>query len=196
VFLAVDVHYDDRSNRASAAGVVFVEWTSSEPEEELTRIHDSPAPYEPGLFYRRELPCLMPLIATARAAHPIRTIVIDGYVDLGPDPSGPVPARPDDRTSLVFGSLRAPLAKPGLGRHLHDALGPEVSIVGVAKTRFAGAPAVEVLRGRSERPLFITAAGIDPSAAAAGVSSMHGDHRLPALLARVDRLARSGLSPG
>ena len=38
--------------------------------------------------------------------------------------------------------------------------------------------------------LFVTAAGIDVAAAARGLKSMHGAHRLPTLLARVDALAR------
>jgi deoxyribonuclease V len=62
--------------------------------------------------------------------------------------------------------------------------------VGVAKTRFQSAAAVEVLRGRSKRPLFVTAAGLPATDAAAQVAAMHGPTRIPTLVARADQLAR------
>jgi deoxyribonuclease V len=63
-------------------------------------------------------------------------------------------------------------------------------VVGVAKRPFRGAPALEVLRGASARPLYVTAIGIDAAHAADGVRRMHGAHRIPTLLTRVDRLCR------
>ena len=47
-----------------------------------------------------------------------------------------------------------------------------------------------VLRGGSERPLWVTAAGMDPREACARVREMHGAHRIPTLLKRVDALCR------
>jgi deoxyribonuclease V len=80
---------------------------------------------------------------------------------------------------------------PGLGAHLYDALEGMIPVVGVAKTRFRGADAVcEVRRGTSGRPLFVTAVGVLVELAAEQVRSMHGDHRIPTLLTRVDRLCR------
>ncbi len=64
-------------------------------------------------------------------------------------------------------------------------------MIGVAKTRFAGAEAVAILRGRSHQPLFVTAAGLDARRAAELVRGMHGPHRLPTLLKRADQLARA-----
>lgn len=94
-------------------------------------------------------------------------VIVDGYVTLGAD------------------------AKPGLGAHLYTALNTRVAVIGVAKTRFEGTPAdAEVLRGTSRHPLFVTAAGMDASAARARVKAMHGPHRLPTMLRRVDRLCR------
>ncbi|PKN30756.1 MAG: endonuclease V, partial [Deltaproteobacteria bacterium HGW-Deltaproteobacteria-21] len=49
----------------------------------------------------------------------------------------------------------------------------------------------EVFRGRSKSPLYVTAAGMDPSEAAGHIRSMHGGHRIPTLLKQVDRLSRS-----
>jgi deoxyribonuclease V len=63
-------------------------------------------------------------------------------------------------------------------------------VVGVAKTRFEGAPAAEVLRGRSARPLFVSAIGLEVELVADLVRGMHGADRRPTLLAAVDRACR------
>ncbi|HYH68074.1 MAG TPA: endonuclease V [Urbifossiella sp.] len=119
------------------------------------------ADYEPGSFYRRELPCLLGVLALGPRPD---VVVVDGYVWLAGD-------------------------VPGLGAHLHAALGGVV--VGVAKTRFASAAAVEVCRGASRSPLFVTAAGAAAEVVAAWVAKMHGPYRVPTLLKRVDALART-----
>jgi deoxyribonuclease V len=48
------------------------------------------------------------------------------------------------------------------------------------------------LRGRSARPLFVTAAGMPAAQAASLVRRMAGPFRLPDALRRVDALARTG----
>lgn len=119
------------------------------------------ADYEPGAFYRRELPCLLDVLARGPRAD---IVVVDGYVWLGD-------------------------GKAGLGAHLHAALGG--AVVGVAKTRFAGATdAIAVCRGVSRAPLYVSAAGMSTEEAAAMVAAMHGPYRVPTLLKRVDMLAR------
>jgi deoxyribonuclease V len=60
----------------------------------------------------------------------------------------------------------------------------------VAKSKYKGASGIEVFRGRSSRPLDVTAAGMDPGAAAERIRRMRGAYRLPTLLKYVDRLAR------
>lgn len=120
------------------------------------------APYRPGEFYRRELP---PLRAVLPPADELALIVVDGYVDLDPD------------------------GRPGLGTHVHAEFG--VPVIGVAKTAFETAThAAEVLRGRSARPLYVTAAGLAVADAAGLVAEMAGRFRVPDALKRVDRLAR------
>ena len=121
-------------------------------------------PYQPGQFSRRELPCLL---AVLRELPPVAVVVVDGYVWL-------------DGVSVA-----------GLGAYLYQALAGNVAVIGVAKTRFAGAgAAVEVVRGRSTRPLFITAVGMSAQRAAEHVRSMHGSNRIPMLLKRADSLCR------
>ena len=55
---------------------------------------------------------------------------------------------------------------------------------------------VPVLRGRSARPLYITAAGMPVKEAADLVIHMAGPFRRPDALRRVDVLARTGQWPG
>ncbi len=176
MLLATDVHYDEAGDRAAAAMLLFTTWSDTAATIERVRMHHGLAPYVPGAFYQRELPALLPLLLELARAHPLEAILIDGYVDLG--------------------------AAPGLGRHLAHALqqqGLNAPIIGVAKSRFAGADsgagAVQLLRGTSQQPLFITAAGLDAAAAARSIAAMHGEHRIPTLLRRVDRLARDHLQP-
>lgn len=170
MIVAFDVCY--REGEARTACVGFERWTDDTAalEETFSRRGEA-AEYEPGRFYLRELPCLLDAIARLRVRP--TAYVVDGYVWLGPK-------------------------RAGLGAHLRAALGdanPDAVVVGVAKNAFVGAPAVEVLRGKSARPLYVTAAGMDVRRAAAAVRAMHGAHRMPTLLARVDALARGRVAP-
>jgi deoxyribonuclease V len=160
--VCLDVDY--RAEVTVAACVLFREWADGAEASHVV-VRGPPAePYEPGQFYRRELPHLLKVLAEVR--EPLETVVIDGYVWLGEE-------------------------KPGLGAHLYEALGRSIPVIGVAKTAFQASPfAVPVLRGQSQRPLFVTAVGVDASAAAECVRGMHGPSRIPTLLNRVDRLCR------
>jgi deoxyribonuclease V len=159
--IALDVQYDDPTARV--AGVAFDAWTDAVPCWEGTTTVGSVAPYVPGRFFERELPCLQALLATAPG--PIDAVVVDGHAWLAP-------------------------GRPGLGAHLWAAMGEAWPVIGVAKRRFAGGHATEVQRGGSATPLHVTAAGMDDAEAAAWVAAMAGEHRIPALLKRVDQLAR------
>jgi deoxyribonuclease V len=179
VIVAVDVDY--RENEVVAAAVGFAAWTDDHATIEVVVTSDAPpAPYEPGRFYRRELPHIRAVLALI--APPPTTIIVDGYVWLGADKG--LGAHPDDALDQA----------KGLGAHLYEALDRAIPVIGVAKTQFAGATAIEVVRGTSARPLHVTAVGIDGATAADHVLGMHGEHRIPTLLRRVDQLAR-GTAP-
>jgi deoxyribonuclease V len=166
---AVDVCYSETG--ATAGGVLFTHWSSQQPARELLEFIEQVEPYEPGSFYKRELPCLLKLLEPVKDR--VEIIIVDGYVWL----------RPENR--------------PGLGAHLYEALGEQAPVIGVAKSMFRGATNAEpVLRGRSRRPLYVTAAGMNPVIAAKNILGMHGLHRIPTLLKRVDQLCRSGYSGG
>ncbi len=51
---------------------------------------------------------------------------------------------------------------------------------------------VQITRGQSSRPLYVTAAGIEIEAAAERVKAMHGSYRIPTMLRRVHLLAEGG----
>jgi deoxyribonuclease V len=159
---ALDVYYDEARSRGLAAAVVFHDWGDSQPAAEYTAVVEKIEPYVPGQFFRRELPCLLAVIAKIK--EPLHLLIVDGYVTLD--------------------------SNPGLGQHLLQNLNHRIPVIGVAKTRFHGATASEVFRGTSQSPLFITAAGLDRIEAANHIRSMHGRHRLPALLKRVDEIGR------
>lgn len=158
----IDVDY--RSDVAVTACVGIRDWGDANPcVERVRRSQHEAADYIPGEFYRRELPCILDVLATV---DDVTVVVVDGYVWLAKN-------------------------RPGLGAHLHAALGGGVTVVGVAKTPFRdNDAAVALTRGGSDRPLYITAAGIELSAAADAIGRMAGAHRMPAILKRVDRLAR------
>jgi deoxyribonuclease V len=159
---AVDVSY--HTDRTIAAAVLFPDWASDTAVAQVCHTLQKALHYEPGHFYRRELPGLLQVLNTME--NQFDTVVIDGYVWLAS-------------------------RKAGLGRHLHMALGGHVPVVGVAKSQFKGAQqAQQVFRGRSRRPLFVTAAGMDVLMAASHVRSMHGPYRIPTMLKLVDRICR------
>jgi deoxyribonuclease V len=167
LFAAVDVHYLGTAG-ARAALVAALDEEFSAVVEARTVMVPEPLPYRPGEFYLRELP---PLRAVCQGAGELALVVVDGYVDL--DPAG----------------------QPGLGAYVHAEFG--VPVIGVAKTAFRTAThAAQVRRGRSTRPLYITAAGMSVPAAARLVQRMSGSFRIPDALRLVDRLARGLEQPG
>ena len=87
--------------------------------------------------------------------------------------------------------FRGPVLTHFDGTLVDEAFG--VVVIGVAKRPFRGADhAVPVLRGRSVRPLFVTASGVPAGEAAALVARMAGRNRVPDALRLVDALARAG----
>ena len=163
MILAIDVYYTDKA--ATAAGVLFDDWRDNSSVKEMVSQMGTTAQYQPGEFYKRELPCILKLIHE-NGLRP-DCIIIDGYVYL-------------DGRSM-----------PALGRHLYDALKGNVQVIGVAKNKFKGiGPEYEIYRGTSKRPLYITSVGIDVEKAKVLICSMHGKYRMPTMLRRVDQLCR------
>jgi deoxyribonuclease V len=163
--VCVDVDY--RESVVVAACVVFRDWPDATGAlERAVRFEAKPAEYESGEFYRREMPYVLTLLRSVEV--PIDTVIVDSYVWLDGD-------------------------RPGFGARLHEALEGRCAIIGVAKRPFRDATnAQALLRGTSKTPLFISAVDVALPDATRAVASMHGPHRLPTLLKRVDRLCREG----
>lgn len=166
MILAFDTFYGE--NSAKTVGIQFDRWTDAEEthvyEETLTEI----APYVSGQFYQRELPCILSLLKQIDASH-CKAIIVDGFVVLDDD------------------------GGKGLGGYLYESLEKQIPVIGVAKNDFSKISTSKraVLRGESQKPLFITAMGIDVDMASQYIESMHGDYRIPTLLKRVDTLGRN-----
>ncbi len=171
----LDAAYSEHASAAAAA--IAESWTSAEAIDVITTLGPEAPPYERGAFYKRELPLLLSILALWEG--PLSAIVIDAHAWLDGD------------------------GAPGLGARLFDALERQVPIIGLAKSPLAHwepgesddndlAP-VEVRRGKSKRPLYVSAAGMARDKAEALVRSMHGDSRLPTLVKAADKAARRAL---
>ena len=160
-----DVHY--QGGNANAAALLLEDWASDKPVEQFLVRSSNVAEYQAGRFYQRELGPLRSVIEQITC--PVHTFVIDAYCHL------------------------SETGAPGLGAYLHETLPENSIVIGVAKNRFRETNhAVELLRGDSDRPLFVSSIGIDYSAAAEHIRSMAGPHRMPTLLKAVDRFCRDG----
>jgi len=157
---AFDVHYWE--DGCVAAAVLFSDYSDAEPTAAYTQFLLGAADYIPGEFYRRELPCILTLFKQINEA--LDEMVVDGYVMLE--------------------------NRPGLGQHLFKSFDGKIPVVGVAKSKFKGSFGTEIFRGGSIHPLYVTSAGVNLKKASERIRTMHGAHRIPTLLKRVDLLAR------
>jgi exodeoxyribonuclease-5/deoxyribonuclease V len=166
MIVAVDTYYD--KDKAKTVAVTFSGWKDDHFFDVFTEVINITAPYQPGEFYKRELPCIMSILYKIDLSD-VEVIIIDGYVTL------------DD------------FAKPGLGAYLYASLNERIAVIGVAKTNYFSGNKMkrEIYRGRSQRPLYITSAGMSVDTASELVASMHGPHRIPSLLKALDGLTRT-----
>ena len=106
------------------------------------------------------------LLVHRKIKEEIGLIIIDGYVTLGKD-------------------------SKGLGWHLHHALKGEIPVIGVAKSLFKGSiDYIEIYRGQSRVPLYITSIGIERNFSAKFIAALSGRYRIPSVLKRVDQLTK------
>ncbi|WP_103071798.1 endonuclease V [Aquimarina sediminis] len=161
MILAFDTYYYD--NKAKTVCVSFENWNDSKPLDIDSEIIEGVEAYEPGSFYKRELPCILSLLKRMPITD-IDYIIVDGFVLL------------DDEGKL------------GLGGHLFDAIDKSVPVLGVAKSGFHENKknVRELLRGESIKPLYISAIGVELDRAYDMIKSMHGDFRMPTLLQILD----------
>lgn len=161
MILAFDTYYFE--NKAKTVCITFNEWMDVEPAEIFEETINGVTEYESGAFYKRELPCILSLLNKIRIEN-IKAIIIDGFVVL------------DNQGKL------------GLGGHLFKQIKSSIPVIGVAKSGFHGNEknVIELLRGESKKPLFITAIGMGLETAFEHIKSMHGNYRIPTLLKILD----------
>jgi len=163
MILAFDTYYNDEN--AKTVCLVFNNWTDSEPTNIYEEILNGIEKYEPGSFYKRELPCILSLLKKVEIEiKNITAIIVDGFVLL------------DDDNKL------------GLGGYLYEQLNSKTAVIGVAKSGFYQNKknVKELLRGESKKPLFISAMGIELNSAFEHIKSMYGIYRMPRLLQILD----------
>ena len=155
-----DVCY--QSEYAQAAGLVIRHWSDEEPIAEHLSCCYQIEDYVSGQFYQREVPHLLTLLQKIGTYD---CVVVDAHVWLKAD-------------------------QPGAGHYLWRALGEHVPVIGVAKNPFRDGVALPLTRGDSKKPLWVSAAGVDPREAHGWIEEMAGPYRIPTLLKRVDTLCR------
>ena len=167
MLVAIDVQYDD--HQSGYYGLVgFENWPDEDAQFIESGVVCDCAEYQPGEFFKRELPVLQ--VALGRLDNVPEIVVVDGHVDLE-------------------------TTRPGLGRYLYEAYQERIVVIGVAKNKFGQTDiAIEVARGASNNPLFVSSAGMDSNRAAACIRSMAGPFRIPKLLKLADRIARETAS--
>ncbi len=161
MILAIDTYYWE--DKAKTVGIGFETWGNEEVLLIQESFEEKAAPYVPGEFYKRELPCIMGLLDLVDSSS-LSTLIIDGYVILNDE------------------------GKWGLGGYLYHELGQAIPIIGVAKRNFHSNTlhVREVVRGASKNPLYVSSMGMDLDEAAAHIQQMDGPFRMPDLLKLVD----------
>jgi len=164
MILAIDVHY--KTNYAKCIGVLF-QWNDELPQKIIEDRVYNVAEYEPGQFYKRELPCILKIIEHVDLEN-VEVIIVDGHVYTSPETYG-------------------------LGGHLFEAINHKVPVIGVAKNGFAHNKTMvrELFRGDSQKPLHISAIGINLQDAIENIKQMHGTYRMPTLLKILDQYTKT-----
>lgn len=161
MILAIDVYYYETG--AKVVGVLFESFDSKTPFDIIEKHLPVQKGYEPGAFYKRELPCILELLELLDM-ETLEIIIVDGYVYLDEDKKG------------------------GLGYYLFKALEERIPVIGVAKSYFFASDDTvkEVYRGESKKPLYVTAVGLPLTQAEENVQQMYGEYRMPHLLKLMD----------
>lgn len=165
MILAFDTYYF--GNKAKTVCLSFENWNLEDNFKVYTEILSDVEEYVSGEFYKRELPCILSILSKIELEK-TTAIIIDGFVFLNDE------------------------NKFGLGAYLYEKLNKKIPIIGVAKKDFAKIEKnrIELFRGKSKNPLFITSIGIELKQATQKIKEMNGEYRIPTLLKEVDRLTK------
>ena len=165
MIIAFDTYY--HAEQAHTVCISFENWENETIKNIFKEITLQPEAYHSGAFYKRELPCILSLLQQVNLSE-IDTILVDGFVFL------------DDQY------------RPGLGARLYQSLQSKIPVIGVAKSNFTTVHRnkMELLRGKSRNPLYVSAIGMDLTLATLRIKNMNGPFRIPNLLKKLDSLTR------
>lgn len=163
--LIIDVSYQD--NNAKVVGGFFENWNDEKLIKVSQKIVNNIKEYISGEFYKRELPCILEFL-NDYDINEIELIIIDGFVFLNDD------------------------NKQGLGGYLFESLDKRIPVIGVAKTSFHNnnKNVIDVLRGNSKKPLYISSIGIELLKASDLIKNMFGNNRMPNIIKQIDTQTR------
>lgn len=175
MIIAFDTYY--YNNFSYTVGGVFDSWLSKNVKYYVTSKREViDADYKCGELYKREI---TPIIQCLKMANldAIDTIIIDGFVWLT-----------DDGINKT----------KGLGMRLVDALLTEfkrqdITVVGIAKNKyeFDIPQCIEIKRGLSKKPLWITCSDINSTNNYANlIKHMFGENRIPSIIKDIDSKTR------
>lgn len=166
MILIIDLYYKE-NGFAKAVGVLC-EWNDQEARKIIIEKIENVEPYVPGEFYKRELPGILKIIERVEFEK-IEAIIVDGHVYIDNDKNY------------------------GLGGYLWEELKQKVPVIGVAKRGFYSNKdtVIEIMRGESKNPLYVSSIGMDKNIAARQIQNMKGDYRIPTILKMVDSLTKS-----
>lgn len=163
MLLAIDVHY--KEYLARTIGVLF-DWEDENPHDILIEAIDEVEEYIPGEFYKRELPCLLKIVEKVNLSD-LEAIIVDGHVYIENE-------------------------KYGLGGKLYEQLNGQIPVIGIAKSSFYTNKemTIEIYRGKSKKPLYISSIGIDLNEVVEKIINMTGEYRIPTILKTLDMLTK------
>lgn len=163
--LIIDVSY--QVNNAKVVGGFFENWNDEKLIKVSQKIVNNIKEYISGEFYKRELPCILEFL-NDYDINEIELIIIDGFVFLNDD------------------------NKQGLGCYLFESLDKRIPVIGVAKTSFHNnnKNVINLLRGNSKKPLYISSIGIELLNASDLIKNMFGNNRMPNIIKQIDTQTR------
>ena len=163
MLLAIDAYY--KETKAQVVGVLF-NWEDENPKNILVETVERVEEYIPGEFYKRELPCLLKIVEKVNLSD-LEAIIVDGHVYVDNE-------------------------KYGLGGRVYEHLHCQVPVIGIAKSSFYANKdmTIEIYRGKSKTPLYISSIGTDLNDVAEKIINMKGEYRMPTILKTLDNLTK------
>ncbi len=162
--VVIDADYNEETRDGHVAGIVARDILAEKEDAVVTAMVHDIADYVPGQFYKRELQSVEAIIDQLKVED-IDLIVVDGYADSG-------------------------TTEHALGTFVFEKY--QIPVIGIGKNKYDRCilTDLEVYRGESKKPLYVTSKGMDNEEAKRLVKNMAGEFRLPYFVKYADNRAR------